>query len=224
MKPIVIFGAGGFAREVAMLLRDVNDAHATWDILGYLDDDAAAHGTVADDLPVLGGRDWLAARNRDVHVVLAIGGPVWKLRISQAIRPLVASFPTLIHPTALSSRYNRIGEGVVVTAMNVITSQVTLGDFVMLNLACTVGHDAVIGAYTTLSPSCNVSGHVTIGEGCDIGTGTKIVQGVSIGEWTVVGAGAVVARDVPANSTAVGVPAKAIKERPAGWHLADAGA
>ena len=41
--------------------------------------------------------------------------------------------------------------------------------------------------------------------------GACILQGVKIGERAIVGAGAVVLKDVPQNTTAVGVPAKIIK-------------
>jgi acetyltransferase-like isoleucine patch superfamily enzyme len=41
-----------------------------------------------------------------------------------------------------------------------------------------------------------------------------------VGRWSILGAGAVVTRPVPENCTAVGVPARVIKQRPEGWHLA----
>ncbi|HHU03083.1 MAG TPA: hypothetical protein GXZ91_08160 [Christensenellaceae bacterium] len=44
-----------------------------------------------------------------------------------------------------------------------------------------------------------------------INNGSQIIQGLTIGENTIVGAGAVVVRDLPANCTAVGVPAQVIK-------------
>lgn len=57
-------------------------------------------------------------------------------------------------------------------------------------------------------------GQVRIGDWAFIGSRVTILPGVSIGEGTVVGAGAVVARDLPAWSIAVGVPAKVVKQRP----------
>jgi acetyltransferase-like isoleucine patch superfamily enzyme len=46
-----------------------------------------------------------------------------------------------------------------------------------------------------------------------IGAGVRILDGVRIGKNTIIGAGSVVNRSLPANATAVGVPAKAIKLR-----------
>jgi acetyltransferase-like isoleucine patch superfamily enzyme len=51
-------------------------------------------------------------------------------------------------------------------------------------------------------------GRITVFDNCVIGMGTTILPGVSIGPNSVVGAGSVVAKDVPANTVAAGVPAK----------------
>jgi acetyltransferase EpsM len=59
----------------------------------------------------------------------------------------------------------------------------------------------------------NISGSVEIAEGCLLGTKATVLQGKKIGSWTTVGAGTVVTRDLPANCTAVGIPAKVIKQR-----------
>ena len=64
-----------------------------------------------------------------------------------------------------------------------------------------------------------IAGGVNVGEGTELGTGCDVIPRVNIGEWAVVGAGAVVTRDLPANSTAVGVPAQVVRTRTVGWHL-----
>lgn len=87
---------------------------------------------------------------------------------------------------------------------------VQLGKHVIVNLDCTIGHDAIIGDYSTILPSTIISGFVRIKECVSIGTGAAIIQGITIGENTVIGAGAVVVKDLPDNCTAVGVPAKPI--------------
>ena len=51
-----------------------------------------------------------------------------------------------------------------------------------------------------------------------MGTGATIIEKIRIGAWSIVGAGSVVIRDVAANVTAVGCPARVVEERPDGWH------
>lgn len=55
--------------------------------------------------------------------------------------------------------------------------------------------------------------HVIIGNDVWLGTGVVVTAGVSIGDGCIVGAGAVVTRDLPANSIAVGVPARVVATR-----------
>ncbi|WP_423182919.1 sugar O-acetyltransferase [Arthrobacter sp. NyZ413] len=53
---------------------------------------------------------------------------------------------------------------------------------------------------------------ITIGDNVWLGGGAIVLPGVSIGDNSVIGAGAVVAKDIPANSLAVGNPARVIRE------------
>lgn len=218
MTDLVLFGSGGFAREVLQVALDINRDSGRWNVLGFLDDDPDAVGRAIQGYPVLGGREWLRGRT-SVHVTVAIGGTVAKRRVAQRLREVGdAPFATLVHPLAWVGRHVAVGEGSVLCAGTRVTTDVRLGRHATLNLNCTVGHDAVLDDFVTAAPGVHVSGGVHVGEGCDLGTGSAIIQGTSVGEWSVVGAGAVVVRDLPANVTAVGAPARPIKERPSGWH------
>ena len=117
----------------------------------------------------------------------------------------------MIHPNVRISQYVKMGHGNIICAGNILTVNIKLGNHVILNLDCTVGHDAIIGDYSTILPSVNISGNSIIKEGCFIGTNSAVIEGVSVGEWSIIGAGAVLTKDIPARCTAVGVPAKAIK-------------
>lgn len=219
VQKLVICGAGGFARELLELIRDINTEYLRWDVLGFIDDNEANWGKVINDLPVLGGWTWIREQSVKPAAALGIGSPAARMRVADRLREHVSGFATLVHPSVVMSRYSSLGEGVIITAGNILTVDLEIGGFSLLNLMCTVGHDCRIGRYVTVSPGVNISGNVVIGDGCDIGTGSAIVQGVEIGEWTILGAGAVAAKSIPSNCTAVGVPAKVIKERESGWQL-----
>lgn len=53
---------------------------------------------------------------------------------------------------------------------------------------------------------------ISIGDNVWLGGGAIVLPGVTIGDNSVIGAGAVVTRDVPANSVAVGNPARVVRE------------
>lgn len=214
---VVIYGTGGFAREVHQVVEDSNAQEQRWNFLGWIDDDAESVGREVHGLAVLGGAAWLA-EHPQVGVLVGVGATPARLRIVRSIREVSGNpFPTLIHPLAWLGNRITLGDGTVVCAGNLLTTDMTIGRHVILNLDCTVGHDSVVEDFVTVAPSVNISGNVAIGVGCDLGTGATLIQGVKIGHWTTVGAGAVVVRDIPANVTAVGVPAQPIKERSEGW-------
>ena len=210
LKDIAIFGVGGFGREVLTLIHDINKIEPKWNVTGFFDDGYPI-GYDVHGLKVLGGVAKLNEWDKPIAVVIAIGTPAIKQKILGKIDNPLIEFPTLIHPTVLVGDYVKIGQGCILCANTIITCDINIGDFVILNLACTIGHDTEIGNYSAFMPTCNISGEVKIGEGVYCGTGVKIINQTYIGANTTVGAGAVVAKPLPANCTAVGVPAKPIK-------------
>ncbi|MDT8372172.1 MAG: acetyltransferase [Gammaproteobacteria bacterium] len=216
-KPIVIFGSGGLGREVLQLIRDINALQPTWTCLGFLVDSRFASQSIVQGIPVLGGIEWLDA-NADVAVVVAIGSSAERLRITNRIRSRCQnSFATLVHPLAWIGENVVIGDGSIICAGALITTDIKIHEHVQVNIGSTIGHDAVLGDFVSLNPSVNVSGSVTLMEGVEIGTGSVIIPGCVVGEWSIVGAGSVVTKRIKENSTAVGAPARVIKERSCGW-------
>ena len=220
VQDIVIVGAGGLGREVSEWVEDINEVAPTFRLLGFVDDNAARHGEPCHDVSILGGVDWLAAQPRTLGVVVAIGSPAAKRRVTERLRTLgITRFPVIRHPQAVIGRFVEIGEGTIVCPGAILTTDIRIGRFVALNFDLTVGHDSRVDDYVLLAPGVHVSGGVHIGEGCDLGAGATVVPSAVIGPWTIVGAGATVTGSLPANCTAVGTPARAIKTRPEGWHI-----
>lgn len=214
MMDIAIFGVGGFGREVLTLIQDINRVNPQYNIIGFFDD-GYEKGLDINGYPTLGGVEALNEWQTELSVAIAIGTPRIKKIIVDKINNKNVQFPTLIHPSVVigDRNYVKIGIGCIICAYNVITTNVKIGNFVILNLSCTTGHDSIINDHAAFMPTCNISGEVEIGEGVYCGTGVKIINQTSIGANTIVGAGATVTKPLPANCTAVGVPARPIKFR-----------
>jgi sugar O-acyltransferase (sialic acid O-acetyltransferase NeuD family) len=212
MKDLVVVGSGSTGRLAQQIVQDLNQEGAAWRVLGFLDENSESHGTEVAGLCVLGGLEWLD-RYPETHLVIAIANPVARFRIAAELERKARSFATLIHPRAWIASRTKVHSGSIIYPGVLIDPDVTVGRHVILNKACTIGHDAVIGDFVTLAPGVNVGGAVRVGVGCDLGINCATLQNLSIGGWSVVGGGAVVTRDLPENVTAVGVPAKIIKER-----------
>ena len=211
--PLVIFGAGGLGREVLLLIQQLNATHPFWEVRGFYDDVAPPTPTVAG-LPYLGSSADLNATPEPLAVAVAVGSSASRAAVVSRLTSAALSFPTLVHPQVTLSAQQRItlGAGCIVQQGCILTCDISFGRFVLLNLGCTVGHDAVLADFCSLMPHANVSGAAQLGSGCYLGTNATVIQGVRVGEGSVVGAGAVVVRDLPAHVTAVGVPARVIKE------------
>lgn len=212
MRDIIIVGAGGLGREVVWLIRRINEKNDTkWNILGFVDDGVEA-GTQVQGFTVLGNMAYLQNYEKNVHVVCAIAKSAIKRKVIEKLQTNTnISFPNLIDPSVICSDSAMLGIGNIVCANSVVSVNVQINDFVLIDWNCTVGHEAILESYTTLYPGVRVSGDTVIGKETEIGTGSCIIQGKTIGQNAVIGAGAVVVRDIPENCTAVGNPAKVIK-------------
>jgi sugar O-acyltransferase (sialic acid O-acetyltransferase NeuD family) len=213
LPPIAIVGAGGFGREVLMLLHQINQVQPTWQILGFYDDNPGL-APVINDKPYLGTLADLLRGDTSLALVLAVGDPRVKARLRQQLGAPQFYFPVLIHPSVANAgfQFNQIGEGCIICQSTIMTTNIVLGRHVVLNLGCTIGHDAVLGDFCSLMPQVNLGGGSQLQQGVFAGTNVTVLPLVRVGENSILGAGTVVTRDLPANCTAVGVPAKAIKQ------------
>ena len=211
MQDIIIIGAGAFGREVNWLIERINRSEPKWNVIGFVDDGIVT-GEVVAGLPVFGGIDYLLSLNEQVNLVCAIAGVNARKQIIANLNEKDnVNFPNLIDPSVIQSPSVQMGCGNIICASSVLSVDIKIEDFVIIDWNCTIGHDVVLGSYVTVYPGTNISGCVDIGIRCEIGTGTKVVQGLKIASDVVTGAGAVVAKDIDVRGTYVGVPVKMVK-------------
>lgn len=211
MKNIAIIGAGGFGREVKTMLDSINKISPIYNFIGFYDD-GFKEGDIINNYPILGSVDDVNSISESCSIVMAIANPQIKQINLNKVNNKYIDFPNIIHPNVLiSDDFVEIGVGNIICAACIITCNVVIKDFVILNLMCTVGHDTTISSFASFMPSVNISGEVLIQERVYVGTGAKIINQLEIGQDTIVGAGAVVSKSLPENCTAVGIPAKPIK-------------
>ena len=210
IQDIVIVGAGGLGKEIAVLIGQINQVQKKWNLKGFFDD-AVPAGSKVLSLPVLGNID--ALNQSPQNVVVAIGNPAVKASIIKRLTNPDFKFPILVHPSVNLGQEIAIGQGSIICAGSVLTVHINIGNHVLINLNTTIGHDVVIGDYSSVMPGAHLSGFVKVAQFAFIGTGTSILQHVHIKKGAIIGAGAVVTQDVQANVTVVGVPAREIPRR-----------
>ncbi len=206
MNKIFILGAGGFGRELLQWIKDINEEKPTWEIGGFLDDNLNALDNYEHDVKVVGTiKDWVP--KEDEEFALAFGSPALKRKIVSLMKEKSAKFATIVHPTALLSPFAHYGEGLIMFPYSKLSCNSTVGDFVTL-LSSPIGHDTVIGDFTVISGGCNIVRNVVIGKDVFLAAGVCIAQDIHIGDGAYLGLGSVVLKDVPAEATVFGNPAR----------------
>jgi sugar O-acyltransferase (sialic acid O-acetyltransferase NeuD family) len=217
MNTLAILGAGGFAREVYWHLKTGRCLDEVAGVV-FVDDVTPItkirmhQRSCMWDVPVV--RDWNFSRYQcgygPVRFIVGTGSPQTnKIMVERARDAGLLPLPTFVHPRALVQNIFDIGVGGIITPGCVLTTGIHIGDYVVLNLNCTVGHDASIDEYSVCLPGSHISGNVHLSERCMIGSGAVIREKISVAPDTIIGAQACVVKDInKPNTTVVGVPAK----------------
>lgn len=198
---IQIFGKGGFAREVAAYYEWANP----YNKIEFFENEEIKNASFKDD----------------VYTLIAIGDVKVRKKIAQEnpnhnyaiyVDGNVCPIDSLNLDNNFFTKHNKIGKGTIICHGTLLTTGITIGEHVIINLNCTIGHDCKIGNFVTISPGANISGNVEIGDECYIGTNAVIREKIKICSGVTIGAGAVVVKDITEPGVYVGSPAKKVEK------------
>jgi sugar O-acyltransferase (sialic acid O-acetyltransferase NeuD family) len=210
-KKVLIFGTGGFGGEVLCCLIDKIAATE-------LKIEEIACFMVSDEYyrdPTFMGIEIIPQSkfNPNLYdVVVAIGDPKLR-RIAIESLPQATTYTTIIHPSAIISKWVEIGEGSIITAGTIITCNIKIGKHAHLNLNTTIGHDCQIGDFFTTAPSASISGKCSFGNCVYFGANSSVRERVSICNNVTIGMGGVVVKDIVEEGVYIGNPLKKLEKK-----------
>ncbi|WP_339149925.1 MULTISPECIES: serine O-acetyltransferase [unclassified Sutcliffiella] len=165
--------------------------------------------TLKEDIEVVFEQD-PAARNH-LEVILTYSGlhAVWAHRLAHAFFKRKMFFIARV-----ISQISRFFTGIEIHPGAKIGRRFFIdhGMGVVIGETCEIGNNVTVFQGVTLGGTGKEKGkrHPTIQDHALIATGAKVLGSITIGENSKVGAGSVVLKDVPANSTVVGIPGKIV--------------
>ncbi len=208
---LYIIGAGEFGRELESWITISDDGKRDWAIAGYIDDGKAIGPLeFPSKYEVVGTVDGFDFKPED-YVLISIANSTIRRKIADKLRAKVR-FLTYIDPKATIGLFNSIGEGSIISPNCIVTTNVKIGDHVIINIGAQIGHDAEIGSYSSIMPNVDLGGHCKIGEGVFIGTNSCLIPSRKLARNITVGAGSNVIRNFTKEGISIfGNPAKTLK-------------
>jgi sugar O-acyltransferase (sialic acid O-acetyltransferase NeuD family) len=213
MNTIVILGAAGLAKEFYYYVKRAKPEITNFIFVNDLDDGQTSFDIDGQIFPVV--KDWIFEEN--YNFIVAVGSPkIKQILVSKALLSGLVPAETIVDPSAIVLMdKKKLGYGGMVSPGCVVTSNITFGDYVTLNLNTTIGHDTIIGDYCTTNPGVHISGQITMGTCNEFGTGCIVRDRLNIGSNKTFGAQTAVVKDILGDEPEVyvGIPSKLLVKK-----------
>jgi len=194
---MILFGASGHAKVVSSACQE--------NISFYFDDEADGNMFLGKEVVVYDKK-----RSTNEKLVIAIGDNKIRRVIAEKVDH---NFGSVVATSAEVDSSVILNEGSQILHGTIIQCNVRIGAHSIVNTGASVDHDCTIGDFCHLAPQVTLCGNVSIGNGTMVGAGSTVIPGVKIGDRCTIGAGSVVLTDIPNGATAVGNPARVIKNK-----------
>jgi len=199
MKKAII-GAGGMGRELYVQMLDNNPNE---EIVFFVGDEYSY-----DNIKIFP----ISKFNPNIYeVVVAIGDMYGRQKLVNAL-PINTKFFTFIHKSVQIFDNIEIGEGSIICAGSILTTNIKIGKHAQLNRATNISHDAIIGDFFTTAPNVHVLGNCNIGNRVYLGCNSCVREKTSIGDDIIIGLNSGVIKNINESGVYVGTPAIKIKD------------
>lgn len=210
MYEVLIVGAGGFARELKMLLPDCLPK-TKFRFKGYLGKDQGVGPDESVRQLTLADPEEYEPHPND-RFVLAIGSMEHRRRVVESIVQRGGQFVSMIHPLAFVAANAGLGDGIVLYPYSVVSNEAVLQDYAKLNYYASVGHNSKIGKYCLLAPYATVNGYSTLEDEVYMSTHSTVAPVVRVGCRTKISANSAAMVDTLPDSFVFGVPGKCVRQ------------
>ncbi|MDA3867665.1 MAG: acetyltransferase [Salinivirgaceae bacterium] len=216
MKKIIIIGGYGNGTVAASTIEDINAHSKTkeWEILGFLND---RETNPINGFPVLGKVEHEAVieylKDDNVYFLYTLISTKLNYSFLHKLHDLkipTEKFATIIHPTAVISKFAKIGNGVCIQPFVSVGPNVEIGNHVQIYAQSLIGHNSTLKDYSYVANNACVGASVVLEEGAYLGTNCSTLENITIGKWSLVGIGSVVIKSVDDYTKIVGNPSRVI--------------
>jgi sugar O-acyltransferase (sialic acid O-acetyltransferase NeuD family) len=204
---LLIYGSGGFGREVYDLACRINNKENRWSDISFIDD--IREEKLLNGIKIYKFEEILSLK--DIECIVALGEPVHREKLYNRLVEHNIKITTLIDPTAVVSKSAIIAEGCIICALSLIANNVQLKENVVVQPMSNVGHDIIIGKHSVLSSNVSPGGGDIFGDKVYVGMGAIIKEKLNIGDNSIIGMGSCVFNDIPPDVIALGNPARPMR-------------
>lgn len=213
-KKIIIIGAGGNANVFKSTISDINEANNQFEILGYLDDKLSKNKSINVKGKITQNNVNKYKKYKDVFFLWSLSGVKFGIKgLAKFSRLKIEKkkFLTLIHPTAIVSKFAKIGYGVTIHPFVNIGPEVNIKNNVHIFSQSLIGHNTYLDNFSYVASNATIGAFVKVNQGGYIGMNSTIRERVKIGKWSIVGMGSVVLNNIKSHKVVVGNPAYYLK-------------
>lgn len=204
---LAIFGAGGQGKEVREIADYQNAISKRWSHIIFVDDNEPEGEFMELEMIKL---TTAIEKYPEIEFVIAVGEPITKKKIYDRLLSLNCRFGNVISPDSQVSPYCTLGHGLVIKRGAIISPNAVVGDDTTIQSYACVGHDVTLGMHCQISTHAVIGGQTVIGDCVFVGLNSPIRELLHIGDHAIISAGAVVLKDVEANVTVMGNPARVV--------------